>query len=729
MSFQTVSYGTVFYSQLSDFASNLFGLPAPGNLPSPAHIQRLYMYIAQTKSASPAVTESVLSGKFTCVMSHTLMSSATGGVTHTATGCGDTKAAARQQAALILLRLLSGVNAAVDGRRYGDNSLEAMEALVFAAVGPIRYSEWRTSLTNAPDTWVCCLCETRNGLDPVCSFCQTDVSDHVSKGVFLDPSPRQMGRIEVIPRFGDKAPRKTKGVPRKVKAEVKKEVKREVRKEVVHRPKAARLERKVRPHGEGSSAVAAVLAAMMDPKNNRPVRINDTWQSKLTTTANPFEISDAPYPGNNAPASGGAYFPQDQSFQVFRKSVTCASIQYLPLDSQAGVYGVFLDQEPVSGQRAGTTPPKYAAAIVPASPEISWLPVAYAMSVSGGAPHGTYWAYGGSSEAEDAGWFLLQTGDTITLNVSSGAWADGTGNFELWRYVPGQQGMVRMANTAITASGDTGTLQISGFGYYAVKFSHTYNIMTLMTLAINLASGPRFAVNTAPSFPNFVNSIVASRVIGQAVLFQNTASPLNRNGEISMYQIMPGEFWMDFTLSGQPAVAPAFPSRANSYGYDKVSANAQAYNGQAEKGGYVWAKPVSQDWLQWRKEVTVRDGVIYDLNFDLDYQWPDVIIATNVDPAGQQARVVHTMAIEWETTDTSRPLGKAQGSSLQTVMLQDVVRMAPQYSENPKHLAMLHAAMLAGGRFLRDAAIAAPGTLAKWAPVAAQGAKLASFFL
>lgn len=471
---------------------------------------------------------------------------------------------------------------------------------------------------------------------------------------------------------------------------------------------------------------------MIDPVNAPAFRMNDTWQARKSTAANPWEITDFPSLASGGPTKGFCYMPETQSLHVFRRSLTCAHIEYRPDDSPGAVYTLQLETTPPLYALAGSTPPGPTSSFMFAR-DMQYLPVAYATATGAVAPNSSLWAAGTVRSEPGGRFFWLQEGDTVSVNAVFAAPITQF-NVQLAMWAPGMPTAEIGGGANIATSGGSVNIPVGGAGYYAIMVSPataTGRVPGNATVSavLNLAQGPRFAHMPAPSFANYVNGVSEGRVIGQSVLFQNTASTLNKAGNVVLYQTQPGEPWTSFVLSSAPPASPAEPGADPSYGYDAVAARPQSQNFPAANGAYAWSKPAEPRVFDWRSEVVAVDSVIMSLQYQLDYEWSDLIMATSIPLAGQAGRVTHAMAIEWTTEDTSRPLAVATGRAIDMVMLQDAVKGAPQFSENPRHLAMIHRALVRAGKFVLGQTVRLPATLEAWAPAAKLASELAALAL
>lgn len=233
-------------------------------------------------------------------------------------------------------------------------------------------------------------------------------------------------------------------------------------------------------------------------------------------------------------------------------------------------------------------------------------PCYWISSLANGAwqPHGEFLYPAETPDGVKLVWIDSTTGapGAVAINFDGGAGAAGVimeGSIERWdggKLVPvPQAGNNPNANSTLDAAGLGGFNLLPGpkSGYFAFKFRNTSAPavgvrLTQVRFTSHLLLGRSYAHRHYTGFvPNMFDANISKiRVLGFNGWLQNQASELNKQGGIVMDQISGEQDWYENYASGTSI-------------YEAVFQNAKEKNLVLETGGFCFAKPSSEDDLDW----------------------------------------------------------------------------------------------------------------------------------
>jgi len=237
-----------------------------------------------------------------------------------------------------------------------------------------------------------------------------------------------------------------------------------------------------------------------------------------------------------------------------------------------------------------------------------------------------------------------------------------------------------------------------------------------------MPQGGRFVSRMAPSLVGVLGTMTSLRPIGRSFLFKNATSSLNNNGTVVGCQLNAGDHWLKY-VNANP-LGGSFPVADATYGYGSLTDLKQTAQLDAKTGMYMWAKPQTNKWCDWRNDFQVEGGVLMDTGYpirDDSYQ----IMTCNIsigDSSLQSGVWTPADCYEAQTTDTTREQMFPTGNSADMLRLQDAVRYMVQYSENPLHFETIW-------NNVRSALSSVASGVQKYAPMVMDAAEMAAAFL
>lgn len=300
------------------------------------------------------------------------------------------------------------------------------------------------------------------------------------------------------------------------------------------------------------------------------------------------------------------------------------------------------------------------------------LPLAYLRATSTYRPHGDTFYVGRHADRKYFWVDVDAHGTTLLDFVLTGVAATNNEvKIILYRYTNGQSAAVATAgNTAATAQVlvDFTTLGLPS-GYYA--FGVMYESAVHILNATYSTTSSVFAHRPAGTLDNSVLAVGRTRVISASLMYTNTSSPLNRQGNIAGIQFGREMEWYDFAALG----------------YDEVANRNDSTMRPLDNGMYGWLKPTDPDDFNLKVGNVIKDATLQWGGYDLDDNSEYLLMIARCDlVAGRDGQVTICHHVEYETTDTwrSQKNPNADPETYNEAML--VLSAMSQFSSNAGHL-------------------------------------------
>lgn len=295
------------------------------------------------------------------------------------------------------------------------------------------------------------------------------------------------------------------------------------------------------------------------------------------------------------------------------------------------------------------------------------------------SPHGPALYPGRLGISDPYRGFLCSPGDAMFISITGRAGAGGVYQLALCKLVGAQWVEVQSPNVEISqGSGGSAVLGIPEVGYYAWNiFCNSSGLGTSLTVVggmsvVHAASAANYMVWGQLALPRIgenVEAVRAYRISSVSLMMTNTASPLNRQGQITGLQLPKRTSWID------------------NIDYEELASSNKAFTLNVVNGLYGFLKPTSSTDFEMDSFQYSTDGDDFEYVFDIlpksDYLTIQASIETD---AGRQGIFTPCHHIEFETlsqwfsTDTARGLPTDLDFALRAMS-----NMA-QWHENDFHL-------------------------------------------
>lgn len=434
------------------------------------------------------------------------------------------------------------------------------------------------------------------------------------------------------------------------------------------------------------SEMGGIVAATCLPDKYPPVRVRDSYSTKPVAVAKPIQEIKI----NWANASAGDIPTTDMVLFLFRN---------------AARHFIFYDSNPTnavatynwrsSNDDANPTRFVTAAGAGPSSLGLHEIEPTAATAATPYAPHGPI-LFAGEAEGHKYIWVDEQGGIAVTTNVT-GAVANNDIVFEVFQYIDGRRKLAfttAVTAGAIPAAFTTGTTLSKG--YYNVLITHTAgsDVLNYVTVASSNGAGPAGVWCHRPlsGFTSNIQKIQAYAITAASLLWRNTASYQNAQGDFGATQVGKGVGWETVAAQG---------------GYSGIAA---AYANQwvsrfAAKGEYAFMKPEDAEDFAMNADVEQGSTTWSTCTFPLEERSAFLVFAASVsDTAGRDTTVRLASHVQYETNDTWSDIRPPTSIRADWENAMAALCSMEQFYENPTHIKEILASIGKYGRVAVDIA-------------------------
>jgi len=586
--------------------------------------------------------------------------------------------------------------------------------------------------------WQCCKCNVINKYifsdalhsTTECTTCGVDAGDHYALSVnYL----KVEDKMYWVPKFGNKKPRPHPPVVKEtvVTKVIKPAVKHAATPKSTHPHPGTRKHlranqpKKQPPHvGKGARTIATssqvakaapelakILKAIANPKDAGDVRLPVEWNGMKSTCLQPFTKITVPFVQDGSPTSNPQTLPNTEMMAFVFPDPLCSLIYYDPNSAkQVAKYEILGTGG--SAEHEDAPAPSWNLSTQAGSllQGRTYLHTPVARAYSTYKPHGNNF-YAKAYGSKRGRFFPYPKGALVYVDSTASV---GTGEvhyaLDRWDVKDGVILDAYCATGPILADTPvTTTLVVPEDGEYAIALMPGPSGASYADLAINGVSwaSAADASPTAPAmwcqrcipeFDTIIGSMPSIRMTGMSLEFSNTDALLYRGGKIAQLQVPVGKHWREFVYPQNPT-GPYLVTPSPDYGYGLLDRLKDVDNKPAEKGSYLYRKPVdmSFDW-RWQHNYTVNSGVLFDSFIPLETYSTTSFLAFAITGKLTALDGFWTVSYNCEamTTDTTRSTDIAKADPLVIYEAQGAMRLMPQYAENPNHLSVIAAALKNG---------------------------------
>jgi len=350
-------------------------------------------------------------------------------------------------------------------------------------------------------------------------------------------------------------------------------------------------------------------------------------------------------------------------------------------DGNPGTTQFTYDLQFTSGNaRVAQTTPASTVVITVVNDEAVFEPFAspYATCRTDYAPHGPT-LYAGDDGETLRRYFWVDAGSSINWNIVASTFSGFTCDLidlVVWRYNGGAPVLVQSIPGS-SATVWTDSMSVSKSDYYAIGYKIEFDVTFVdqtYTVGLSIQStGPVMCHRALPNLESNFASALSIRVLGASLKCTNQASPLNRQGKITGFEVPEGIHWTDYLLE-----TGAFGPLSRSQG---------AYTIPAQRGLYGFLKPSKPDDFNFISHIDTSNGVVVDCSYPLKPKSSYLAIYSSIsDPSGLDLYWTAAWSIEYLTSDVWREISASTISPESCMKALEMLRGAQQWHENPKHL-------------------------------------------
>lgn len=434
------------------------------------------------------------------------------------------------------------------------------------------------------------------------------------------------------------------------------------------------------------SEMGGIVAATCLPDKYPPVRVRDSYSTKPVAVAKPIQEVKI----NWANAVAGDIPTTDMVLFLFRNTAR---------------HFIFYDSNPTNATNTqawrssndSANPTRFitAAGPGPSSLGIHEIEPTASTPLTPYQPHGPI-LFAGEAEGHKYMWVDQGGGIAVTNNIT-GAVGNNDLTFEVFQYVDGRRQLAYSSSVnaaAIPATFSTGTTLSKG--YYNILITHTAGSDTLnyVTVISSNGGGPAGCWCHRPisGFTSNIQKIQACAITAASLLWRNTASYQNAQGDFGATQVGKGVGWE--TVAGQG-------------GYSGIAA---AYANQwvsrfAAKGEYAFMKPEDAEDFAMNSDVEQGSTTWSTCTFPLEERSAFLVFAASVsDAAGRDTTVRLAAHVQFETNDTWSDIRPPTSIRADWENAMAALCSMEQFYENPTHIREILASIGKYGRVAVDIA-------------------------
>lgn len=400
------------------------------------------------------------------------------------------------------------------------------------------------------------------------------------------------------------------------------------------------------------SVAEAICASLALPDELPPVRVSDTY------TCNPVALAkvNQDIKINWSGASTGAVPESDILAFMFRDPLRWLVVYDPNIDGQTYKYNwcVFPGQSTFSGPGGTEWKVPVCAGIV--DPTSQW------------APHGPT-QFAGDADGDGYMWVDQDVGIVIT---DVGTVEAGTAYF--WKFSNNQR--FYYDNQPITGNG-TITYTPTDSGYYGVSFLWPSDAHSITISTGDAVGQPVFRHLSVPDIENNLNRIQSIVLSASSLLWRNTASYDNAQGDVGAVCIGPGFDWqglLDTSQASYNGLAELFPAGWKSF--------------FAAKGIYTWLRPSDEEDIEFKAQVRQFPAGLWSYaRFNLRSTSSYFALAMSVsNDAGRDTLLRAAAHIQYESNDCWADSRTPEANVDDWLAAVKMCANVPNITENPTHI-------------------------------------------
>lgn len=417
---------------------------------------------------------------------------------------------------------------------------------------------------------------------------------------------------------------------------------------------------------KGSPAKRLVSSITLPKETDCPVRIGSAFGSDPTATAKLFRKLNLIFP--TAGETDSDLAPTDMAGFLFRDALRSFIYAFGLTATDTFVYGASF----VCNVSCAPGVEYYPEYDTPFYPDLSSSTV---------SPFGPYLYYGRNSKSDLHRGILMSAGMQMTTILQPTATFPAGKNVivnywyfskDTWESV----GAILIVGTA----GGTATCTATVTGYYSFTLTTDAEVATLTPfkftgsngIGVNPGvAGMVWAQLSLPNLEDVLPVVKAFRTISASLMLTNTASPLNRQGQIVGLQLPRGSWPFDYL------------------DFDEVASDLKSMTINIVNGMYGFLKPTAQSdfdmtVFQFSNSFSIaQTDYVFDLIPTSDYL---TIHAQVVDPNGRQGFWTPAYCVEYESISQWSDLKISDAKPNDLAMALQAIAPIPQWHENDFHL-------------------------------------------
>lgn len=425
------------------------------------------------------------------------------------------------------------------------------------------------------------------------------------------------------------------------------------------------------------SEMGAIVAATCLPDKYPPVRVRDSYSTKPVAVAKATSEMKL----NWASAVAGDIPTTDMVMMLFRNPAR----HHIFYDSNPGAQSYAYQWYTANDDTDPTQFPCFTAGS--GSTGVHEIEPAHSIPISTYAPHGQILF---SGEAEGHKYMWVDEGAILqTTNHVTGIVGDNVGSFEVYQYENGRRKLAYSTTWKAAPIPPTFSYPVVPKGYYNIVVTCTDGSDVLEYLTVVATGNSTKGVWCHRPVNGFITNLAkvqAAAITASSLLWRNTASYQNAQGNFGVTQVGKGVGWETVAAQG---------------GYSGIAA---AYANQwvsrfAAKGEYAFIKPEDAEDFAMNADVEQGDTTWSTCSFPLEERSAFLVFAASVsDTLGRDTTVRLATHIQYETNDTWSDIRAPTSIRQDWENAMAALCSMEQFYENPTHIKEILASIGKYGR-------------------------------
>lgn len=422
------------------------------------------------------------------------------------------------------------------------------------------------------------------------------------------------------------------------------------------------------------SVMGAIVAATVLPDRYLPVRIRDSYSSQKVAVAK--TLSEVKVNWASATVDG-ALPATDMVIFLFRNALRHYIIYNNNPSHVTGTYNWVIAND---ASNPFAFPLGLSTLVGSSFGQGFEIEPSHLSNSAGTAYHGPV-LFGGIGDGHR--YAYLEPSSTTVVTVSLSASDTTVGHLEVFQFKDGRRTLITSIDCSSTAAATASNAAYSPptIGYYSFVYTHVSSVaaaVATQAIAVTIY-GAVSPWNVFQHFPQNgyltnINKVQAYAITAGALLWRNTASYQNAQGNFGATQVGKGDGWETVAAQGSySAIAAAYAN--------------QWVSRFAAKGEYGFLKPEDGEDLAMNSDSEIGTATWSTGAFPLEERAPFLVFAASVsDTAGRDTTIRIATHNQYATNDTWSDIRPPENNPKDWEAAMEALASMEQFYDNPTHI-------------------------------------------